>query len=181
MRVNRQIRVPKIRLIDEEGKQVGVVTIEEGLRQAQFAGLDLVEVVPTAAPPVCKIIDYGKFRYDQTKREKEGKKGSHQIKIKEIKVKPNIDQHDLDTKIRHAREFLEKGHKVRVTCMYRGREMAHQEIGYRVVTNFCELLQDCSMVETPPKMLGRILSAMLAPTGKRKVQKEEKESAKDEN
>ena len=169
MRINEQIRAVKIRLIDQDGQQVGVVSRSEALTRAHEAGLDLVEVVPNSEPPVCKIIDYGKFRYDQTKREKESKKGQMQIKVKEIKVKPNIDIHDLQTKARHAREFLEEGNKVKITCMFRGREMAHPEIGQKVVQDLIVGLEDVSMIESAAKLLGRNLIAILAPSGKKKT------------
>lgn len=168
MRVNKQIRVPKVRLINEKGEQVGVVTINEALELAEAAELDLVEVVPTSNPPVCKIINYGKFRYDQTKREKESKKAQHQVKVKEIKVKPNIDEHDLMTKVRQARDFLVKGNKVKVTCTYRGREMAHPEIGERLVRRVCDELADVSTPEAIPKRMGRFLITVLAPGVKKK-------------
>jgi len=168
LRVNKQIRVPKVRLINENGEQVGVVTITEALDLAQAAELDLVEVVATSSPPVCKIINYGKFRYDQTKREKESKKAQHQVKIKEIKVKPNIDEHDLMTKVRQAREFLVKGNKVKVTCTYRGREMAHPEIGEKIVRRVCDELADVSTAEAFPKRMGRFLITVLAPGVKKK-------------
>lgn len=168
MRVNKQIRVPKVRLINENGEQVGVVAINEALEMAEEAGLDLVEVVPTSSPPVCKIINYGKFRYDQTKREKESKKAQHQVKVKELKVKPNIDEHDLMTKVRQAREFLVKGNKVKVTCTYRGREMAHPEIGEKIVRRVCDELSDVSTPETTPKRMGRFLITVLAPGVKKK-------------
>lgn len=167
MRVNREIRVPNVRLIDQNGEQVGVVSLKEALDIAHEAGLDLVEISPTSNPPVCKIIDYGKFRYDQTKREKESKKAQHQIKVKEVKVKPNIDEHDFQTKLRHARDFILKGNKVKVTCMFRGREMAHTDIGRRVVQKFCEGLEDIAMPEAPLKMFGRALNVVLAPAKKK--------------
>lgn len=157
-----------MRLIDPKGEQVGVVTIQEALEKAAEWGLDLVEIAPNAVPPVCKIIDYGKFRYDQTKREKESKKSQHQIKVKEVKIKPNIDDHDLQTKIRHAREFVEKGNKVKVTCMYRGREMAHPEIGQKVVQQFCIELEDIAAPESPMKLFGRFLTVVLAPASPKK-------------
>ncbi len=168
LRINNQIRVPKVRLIGADGAQVGVVSIDEALRMAQDAGLDLVEVVPTSVPPVCKIINFGKFRYDQTKREKESKKSQHQIKVKEVKVKPNIDDHDFETKLKHARNFIDKGFKVRVTCVYRGRELAHPEIGQRVVERFCLGLEDVASPESPLKRLGRNLTTVLAPGGRKK-------------
>lgn len=171
MRVNRQIRVPRVRVINQEGEQVGVLTIEEALRMAEDAGVDLVEIVSTSVPPVCKIIDFGKFRYDQTKREKESKKAQHQIKVKEVKVKPNIDDHDLETKLRHAREFLAKGNKVKVTCQFRGREMAHQEIGARLMQRIIAELEEGAVVEAPPNLMGRLLTMVLAPGGKKKTEK----------
>jgi len=167
LRVNRQIRVPKVRVVGADGSQLGVLQTRDALQLAQDQGLDLVEVAPNAVPPVCKIIDYGKFRYEQTKREKESKKTQHQVKVKEIKVKPNIDDHDLDTKIRHAREFLEKGNKVKVTCMFRGREVAYPENGRKVVERLIENLSDVSAVEAPAKMMGRNLFCVLAPAGKK--------------
>jgi len=168
LKVNRQIRVPNVRLIDENGKQVGIVAIQDALRMADQANLDLVEVVPTSSPPVCKIIDYGKFRYDQTKREKESKKAQHQIKVKEIKLKPNIDEHDFDTKLRHARNFISKGNKVKISCFFRGREMAHPEHGEAVVKRMCEALEDIAASESPAKRMGRAIILVLAPSGKKK-------------
>lgn len=168
MRVNRQIRVPKVRLIDEEGQQVGVVSLSEALQRAEDAELDLVEVVPTASPPVCKILNYGKYRYDQTKREKESKKAQHQVKVKEVKVKPNINEHDLQTKVRQARDFLAKNNKVKVTCMFRGREMVHPEIGENLVRRICEELSDVGTLETPMKRMGRFLHVVLAPSLRKK-------------
>ncbi len=124
LRINREIRAPKVRVIDKDGGQVGVLTLAEALAKAEAAGLDLVEIAPSAEPPVCKIIDFGKYRYQLTKKEKEQKKSQHQVKVKEIKIKPNTDEHDLVTKMKHAREFIAKGNKVRLTCVFRGREMA---------------------------------------------------------
>ena len=168
MRINKQIRTPKVRLIGKDGKQIGIIEITQALMQAQQDGLDLVEISPNAKPPVCKIIDYGKFRYQLTKKEKESKKAQHQAKLKEIKVKPNIDDHDLQFKIRHAREFIEKGNKVRVTCMFRGREMARTELGEKVTNKIIDELQDIAQTESPPKLMGRNLSLVLAPIGKKK-------------
>lgn len=168
MKVNREIRAPRVRLITHTGEQIGVVPLHEALTRAQEEGLDLVEISAGSNPPVCKIINYGKFRYDQTKREKESKKAQHQVKIKEIKVKPNIDIHDLETKIRHAREFIVKGNKVKVSCMFRGREMAHPEVGEKLLRKLCEDLEDVAMVESPAKLFGRMLIVILAPGGKKK-------------
>lgn len=139
---------------------------------AEDEGLDLVEIVATSTPPVCKIIDYGKFRYDQTKREKESKKSQHQVKVKEVKLKPNIDTHDFDTKLRHAHEFLIKGNKVKVSCTFRGRERLHPEIGERLMLKFQEGLSEVCVVEAPVSLQGRMMLMVLAPgkTPKKKPQ-----------
>lgn len=168
MKANREIRAPRVRVISETGEQIGVIALYEALAKAEEAGLDLVEIVPGASPPVCKIIDYGKYRYDQTKREKENKKAQHQVKVKEVKIKPNIGEHDLTTKINHARDFLESGNKVKITCTFKGREMAHPEIGQKQVSKICESLEDIATPESPAKMLGRMLSLVLAPGAKKK-------------
>ena len=175
MRVNRQIRAPKVRVIDKNGKQVGVLAIQQAMALAEADQLDLVEIAPNAQPPVCKIIDYGKFRYQQTKKEKESKKAQHQVKVKEIKVKPNTDDHDLQVKLKHAREFIEKRNKVRITCMFRGREMAHPEVGKKVVMKMIEALSDIATSEAMPKQMGRNLSVTLAP-GVKKSKENHRES-----
>lgn len=167
MRINREIRADRLRVITESGEQLGVLTLRDALARAEEMGLDLVEIAPTAKPPVAKIIDYGKLRYHQAKKEKESKKAQVQIKVKEIKLKPNIDTHDLQTKLKHARDFLLKGNKVRVSIMFRGREMLHIDLGEKVVQQFCVDLSDISALESPPKMLGRTMSTVIAPTGKR--------------
>ncbi len=161
--------MPKVRLIDQDGNQAGVLTLAEALTKAEVAGLDLVEIAPNAEPPVCKIIDYGKYRYQLTKKEKEQKKAQHQVKVKEIKLKPNTDDNDLATKIKHAREFIAKGNKVRLTCMFRGREMLHPEFGEKNIHRFCEELSDIASPESPAKMMGRSLSVVLAPGAKKKA------------
>lgn len=168
MKVNREIRAPKVRLISHTGEQVGVVPLYEAMSMAEGQGLDLVEIVPGSNPPVCKVMNFGKFRYDQSKREKENKKASHQIKVKEIKLKPNIDIHDLETKTRHARDFLLGGNKVKITCTFRGREMMHPEFGEKIVNAICQQLEDISIAESPPKMMGRTLLVVLAPGAKKK-------------
>jgi translation initiation factor IF-3 len=168
LRINREIRAPKVRVIDKDGEQLGVLLLGEAIYKAEQSGLDLVEIAPNAEPPVCKIIDYGKYRYQMTKKEKESKKSQHQVKVKEIKVKPNTDDHDLQTKMKHAREFIVKGNKVRVTCTFRGREMMHPEFGERIVRRICDDLSDIASPESPAKMLGRNLSVVLAPGGKKK-------------
>jgi translation initiation factor IF-3 len=169
LRINREIRALKVRVIDKDGGQVGVLTLAEALAKAEAAGLDLVEIAPSAEPPVCKIIDFGKYRYQLTKKEKEQKKSQHQVKVKEIKIKPNTDEHDLTTKTKHAREFIAKGNKVRLTCMFRGREMLHPEFGQRVMRRMCDDLSDVASPESPPKMLGRNLSIVLTPGAKKKT------------
>jgi translation initiation factor IF-3 len=168
LRVNQEIRVPKVRVINEVGEQLGIMTTQEAQARAQEAGLDLVEIVPTAVPPVCKIIDFGKFRYDQTKRERESKKSQHQMKLKEIKISPNISSNDVAVKIRHAKDFLEKGNKVKVTCSFRGREIMHPEKGHKMMLLVIQELEEVSMVESEPKLLGKFLNAVLAPCAKKK-------------
>lgn len=168
MRLNREIRVPRVRLIDKDGEQIGIVSTSEALKKAEESELDLVEISPKAHPPVCKIIDYGKFRYQQTKKEREAKKANVQGKLKEVKLKPNIDEHDFQVKLRRARDFVEKGNKVRVTCTFRGREMAHTEVGFKVIQRFATDLEDLAHAEARPKLMGRNLSMVLSPTSKKK-------------
>lgn len=181
MKVNKQIRASKVRVIDSEGRQVGIINIARALQLAEEEGLDLVEIAPQAEPPVCKIIDYGKFRYQQTKKEKESKKSQHQAKLKEIKMKPNIDEHDFMVKVKRARDFILKGDKVRVTCVFRGREILHSDLGQKIIAKFCLLLEDVSGKEHEPKMLGKSLSLVLAPLGKKRNIRSDEESAKNEN
>lgn len=168
LRINKRIRALKVRVIGADGAQIGVVTLKEALQLAEKAKLDLVEVAPNATPPVCKIIDYGKFRYDQTKREKESKKAQHQVKVKEIKLKPNIDEHDFLTKQKRARGFIEKGNKVKITCFFRGRELTHPEVGQAVVRKMCEGLEDIAQTESALKLMGRSLIVVLAPGSHKK-------------
>jgi translation initiation factor IF-3 len=169
LRINREIRAPRLRVIDKDGGQVGVITLSEALSRAEEVGLDLVEISPSADPPVCKIIDYGKYRYQITKKEKESKKSQHQVKVKEIKVKPNTDEHDLLVKMKHSREFIAKGNKVRVTCTFRGREMLHLEFGERIINRIIEDLADVASAEGYPKLMGRSMSVVLAPGAKKKA------------
>ncbi len=168
MKINKQIRASQVRLIDDTGAQLGIFAIGKALQLAEEKGLDLVEISGQATPPVCKLIDYGKFRYQQTKKEKENKKAQHQSKLKEIKMKPNIDDHDFMVKVKRARDFISKGDKVRVTCFFRGREIVHSELGRRVINRFCEQLEDVASKEFDPKMMGKTLSLVLAPVGKKK-------------
>lgn len=170
-------------MITEDGEQLGVFSVPEALTKAQEMGLDLVEIAPQANPPVCKIIDYGKFKYQQTKREKITRKGSTQTKLKEIKFKPNIDSHDLEVKIKHAREFIEKGCKVKFTCMFRGREIVFADGGKQIFEQVIQSVSDIATIESPPRMLGKTLSMMIAPQAKKQPAPKEKEkkSAESEN
>lgn len=152
--VNEQIEALKIRLIDEDGEQVGIVNIQEALRKAGEAGLDLVEVAPNTNPPVCKIMDFGKYKYELSKKEKETKKKQHVIVTKEIRMRPKIEEHDFDFKVRHARKFLMDGNRVKATILFRGRELIHQEFGRRILDNFKEALEDVAKVEKEPIMEG---------------------------
>lgn len=167
MRINREIRADRVRVISESGEQVGIMFLREALMRAEEAGLDLVEISPMAKPPVVKIVDYGKFRYHQQKKEKDNKKAQVQIRVKEIKLKPNIDDHDFQTKLKHARDFIQKGNKVRISIMFRGREMLHIDLGQKVLDKFCVDLSDIAIIEAAPKLLGRTMSTVLAPSGKK--------------
>lgn len=168
LKINRQIRAPQVRVIGSDGSQIGLLATRDAIALAEREGLDLVEIAPTADPPVCKIIDFGKYRYDQTKKEKESKKSQHQIKVKEIKVKPNIDEHDFLTKQRQAKEFLEKGNKVKVTCFFRGREAIYPQQGEAVVRKMCEGLEELGIIESPLKLMGKTMIVIIAPKGGQK-------------
>ncbi|MBI4520191.1 MAG: translation initiation factor IF-3 [Gemmatimonadetes bacterium] len=163
VRVNRQIRISPVRLIDDEGVQVGIVDIETALNSATQRGLDLVEVAPDARPPVVRIMDYGKYKYEQARKAREARKKQHQIHIKEVKFRPGIEEHDFEFKCRHARRFLEEGNKVKVTVMFRGRQMAHPEFGVEVLERVAEVLDDVGKVEAAAAMDGRNLTLVMAP------------------
>ena len=165
VRVNQQIRISPVRLIDSDGSQVGVVSLDEARQIALTRELDLVEVAPTARPPVCRIMDYGKFKYRENKKAKEAKKKQHVIQMKEIKLRSKIDEHDLQFKLRHARKFLEKQAKVKVTMVFRGREVVHKELGERVLKRFFDEVGDLSIQEGDIKMEGRNMILILAPKG----------------
>jgi translation initiation factor IF-3 len=162
-RVNRQIVADKIRLIGADGEMLGVVTVRDGLRAAEEAGLDLVEISPNAEPPVCKVLDYGKYKYQVQKKQQEAKKKQKVIEIKEIKLRPNIGAHDLEIKMRHVHEFLEEGDKVKFTLRFRGREMAHQEIGAALLQKVKEQLLDKVRIESEPRSEGRMMVMVVAP------------------
>jgi len=163
VRVNRQIRISPVRLIGADGSQVGVVSVEDALRIAAESGLDLVEVAAQARPPVVKIMDYGKFRFEQAKAARAAKKKQHIIHLKEVKYRPGIDTHDFEFKTRHARAFLEDGNKVKLTMMFRGRQVAHPELGREVLDRVMLALQDIAKVEAEPKLEGRNMSMVVAP------------------
>jgi translation initiation factor IF-3 len=159
-------------LIDENGTRVGVIPLRDALTLAEERGLDLVEVAPNATPPVCRILDYGKFRYEQTKKEREARKHQKQAELKEVRLKPKTDDHDLDIKAKQARKFLLAGDKVKFTVRFRGREMAHPDIGREMLEQIAEELRDVATVEQRPLMEGRALSLLLAPSAKAKAQRE---------
>lgn len=167
LRINTDIRVREVRLLDQDGEQAGVVSIQDALGKAQDAGLDLVEVAPQAKPPVCKILDYGKYRYEQDKKNRESKKRQKLVKLKEIRMQPKIERHDLEFKAKHIKEFLEAGNKVKVTVRFRGRELAHTELGQRVLENVISILEDVCNVDRKPLMEGRFMSMILSPKSKR--------------
>jgi len=159
--INEQIRDREVRLVGEDGTQLGIMSARDAYAKAQEAGLDLVKIAPQAKPPVCKIVDYGKYRYEQARREKEARKKQHTVEIKEIRMSPNIDTNDLNTKTGAARKFLSKGDKVKVTLRFRGREMAHMNASRHILEEFAEALSDIAVVEKPPKAEGRNMSLVL--------------------
>ena len=159
--INEQIRDREIRLISVNGEQLGIMSAREALKIAQEAELDLVKIAPMAKPPVCKIIDYGKYKYEQTRKEKEARKKQKTVEIKEVRLSPNIDTNDLNTKINNAKKFISKGNKVKVTLRFRGREMAHVQQSKHILDDFAETLADIAVVEKPAKMEGRAMSMVL--------------------
>lgn len=160
--INEQIRDKEVRVIGANNEQLGIMSIEEAMKLAEDAGVDLVKIAPNATPPVCRIIDYGKFRYEQSRKEKEAKKKQKVIEIKEIRMSPNIDTNDLNTKIAAARKFLSKGDRVKVTLRFRGRELAHMNNSKYILDDFAEALSDIAVVEKAPKVEGRSLTMFLA-------------------
>lgn len=170
LRFNTRIRAREVRLIDEEGNQVGIVPIREALQMAEDRSLDLVEVAPNAVPPVCRIMDYGKFRYEQSKKEREARKHQKQVELKEVRLKPKTDSHDIDVKVKQARKFLQAGDKVKFTLRFRGREIFHPDIGLEMLERMAEDLRDVAVVEQKPLMEGRVLSLLLAPSTKARQQ-----------
>jgi len=162
-RINRQINIPSVRLVDHNGNMVGVVATAEALRMAEAVGLDLVEVSPAAAPPVCKILDYGKYKYEVQKKAHEARRKQKVIVVKEIKLRPTIDKHDLAIKMRHVLEFLEEGDKVRISMRFRGREMDHTNIGMQVLEKIQEQLKDAAKIESPPRSEGKQIVMLVGP------------------
>ena len=162
-RVNEQIEAEKVRVVNADGEMVGVISKEEGLKIAFEAGLDLVEVSPNADPPVCKVLDYGKYKYEAQKKANEARKKQKIIEIKEIKMRPGIDEHDYQVKMRSVRRFLDEGDKVKMTIRFRGREMAHQELGMKVLDRVREDVDELAKVEQFPKSEGRLMTMVIAP------------------
>ena len=159
--INEQIRDKEVRVIGENGDQLGIMPVREAMRLAQEAELDLVKIAPKAQPPVCKIIDYGKYRYELARKEKEARKKQKIVEVKEVRLSPNIDTNDLNTKVNNAKKFISKGNKVKVTLRFRGREMAHVQQSKHILDDFAELLSDVAAIEKPAKMEGRSMSMVL--------------------
>jgi translation initiation factor IF-3 len=162
-RVNEDIRVPQVRLIDQDGEMLGVMSARDALMRAFEAGLDLLEISPNAVPPVCKILDYGKYKYEQQKKANEARKKQKTVEIKEVKVRPNIDDHDYDVKMRAMKSFIGEGDKVKVTLRFRGREMAHQDLGIKVLERIRQELGETIKIEQMPRLENRQMIMVLAP------------------
>jgi translation initiation factor IF-3 len=163
VRINHRIRVPEVRVVAEDGSNLGILPTDEALRRAQEVGLDLVEVNPKAAPPVCKILDFGKFKYEEKKKQREAKRKQTVVEVKEVKIRPKTDDHDLMVKVRAARKFLESGNKVKVTCRFRGREITHPERAQMQFEAFLSEVDDLANVEQTPLMEGKNMALVLAP------------------
>jgi translation initiation factor IF-3 len=174
--VNDRIRAPQVRLVGADGAQVGIVPIDDALRRAKELDLDLVEVAPLAQPPVCRIMDYGKYKYERDVRQKEARKKQSRVEVKEIKMRPKIDRHDYETKKGHVERFLKAGARVKVTIMFRGREMAHTELGRRLLDRLTEDLQELATVDAYPKLDGRNMVMVLAPIKRQPPKSEEAEA-----
>lgn len=166
--INEDIRAEEVRLVSDTGDQLGVLPLEEALNKAFDQGLDLVLMSPSAKPPVCKIMDYGKYRFEQSKREKEAKKKQNVIEIKEVRLSPSIEEHDINVRVKNTRKFLKQGNKVKVSIRFKGRQMAHTKLGFDVMNDFAKRLEDECVVETRPKLDGRNMMMMLAVDTKKK-------------
>lgn len=176
VRINRMIRVPQVRVIDAEGNQMGVLATKDALAAAETAGLDLVEIAPTANPPVCRIMDYGKYKYQLSKKAKEAKKKQTVISLKEIKLRGKTEEHDFQFKVRNIKRFLDDGDKVKVLIMFKGREITHTDLGMGMLKRVAEELKDMAVIEAPPKLEGRSMSMVVAPAPQ-KVEKAKIEAA----
>lgn len=163
MRINREIRAASVRVISVDGEQLGVITLAEALAEAAKVGLDLVEVSPTASPPVCRIMDYGKFRYQQSKKVQVSKKSQTVIQVKEIRIRPKTEAHDLDVKLKHIRKFLEARNKVKISMMFRGREIAYTDIGRKIMEDLKNTLADACVIDQQPKLEGRNMIMIISP------------------
>lgn len=184
LRVNRRIRIREVRLIGPDGSQWGVFATADALKRAEELGLDLVEISPNARPPVCKIMDYGKYKYETNKKKQEAKKKQVVVHIKELKMRPRTDVHDLEVKLKHLRRFLEHGDRVKVSVRFRGREMAYTSMGMEKLHKLAREVSDLSTIEQAPRMDGRMMTMLLAPTKKPKPKgdiKNKEEDAKEEN
>ncbi len=161
--INWEIKAPEVRVIDPDGKQVGVLPVKEAIKIAEERGLDLVEVAPNSQPPVCRIMNYGKYKYQQSKRTQEARKHQTIIHIKEVKVRPRTEEHDLQFKLRHVKRFLDEGNKVKISILFRGREIAHPEFGKELLNRFIEGVKDVIVIEQSPRLEGRNMVMILAP------------------
>jgi translation initiation factor IF-3 len=168
VRVNEQIRIPEIRVIDPEGEQLGVMATTEALKMAEDRGLDLVEIAPTSRPPVCKIMDYGKFKYEQSKKARESRRKQHTTHLKEIKIRPKIEEHDLQFKLRNAEKFLTERDKVKITIVFRGREMEHIDMGRKILDRIVNQFSSIAVIEKDAVQVGKMISMILGPRSDRK-------------
>jgi translation initiation factor IF-3 len=179
-RINDEIRAREVRLVSDDGEQLGIIPLRQALDIALEKGLDLVEVAPSAQPPVCRLMDYGKFKFEQNKREKDARKKQKIISIKEVKMRPNIEDHDFQVKVKNARKFLNAGDKVKLTIMFRGREITHADLGEKLSLRFVEELTDISNVEKLPKVEGRNMTTILIPKLELEKEKDKDKEKKEE-
>ena len=179
MRINERIRVPEVRLIDQDNNQVGIIRTVEALTMARESGIDLVEVAPSSKPPVCRLMDYGKWKYEQNKKDHRAKVKQHNVILKEVRLRPKIDQHDKETKINNAKKFLEKGNKVQFTMMFRGREMMHIDMAHQQFAEIVAELKAICKIDSPPKRHGKRMSMVLSPVVKAVEPKKKSESSDD--
>lgn len=177
-RVNEEIRAREVRVVDPSGNQLGVMSLREALRLAEEHQLDLVEIAPQARPPVCRLMDYGKYKYEQSKREKEARKKQRVINIKEVKLRPSIEEHDFQVKVRNAARFLKEGDKVKATIMFRGREIMHTQLGHQLLLRLAEQVKDLSVIERQPRLEGKNMVMILAP--RQDIKPESKQESKQE-